>query len=66
MCNACQQLNAPTPGEAKEIVSFCDASWGLDSVSGAILVYRGCCVKFFSRKQEVPALPQLKLKSYHC
>ena len=46
----------PHAGESKEIVSFCDASWGLDSVSGAILVYRGCWVKFFSRKQEVPAL----------
>ena len=46
----------PHAGEPKEIVSFCDASWGLDSVSGAILIYRGCCVKFFSRKQEVPAL----------
>ena len=46
----------PYAGEPKEIVSFCDASWGLDSVSGAILVYRGCCVKFFSRKQEVPGL----------
>ena len=43
-------------GEPKEIVSFCDASWGVDSVSGAILIYRGCCVKFFSRKQEVRAL----------
>ena len=46
----------PHSGESKEIVSFCDASWGLDSVSGAIFVYRGCCIKFFSRKQEVPAL----------
>ena len=46
----------PHAGESKEIVSFCDASWGLDSVSGAIFVYRGCCIKFFSRKQEVPAL----------
>ena len=46
----------PHAGEPKEIVSFCDASWALDSVSGAILVYRGCCVKFFSRKEEVPAL----------
>ena len=46
----------PHAGEPKEIVSFCDASWGLDSVSGAVLIYRGCCVKFFSRKQEVPAL----------
>ena len=46
----------PHDGEPKEIVSFCDASWGLDSVSGAVLIYRGCCVKFFSRKQEVPAL----------
>ena len=40
----------PHAGEPKEIVSFCDASWGLDSVSGAVLIYRGCCVKFFSRK----------------
>ena len=40
----------PHTGESKEIVSFCDASWGLDSVSGAIFVYRGCCIKFFSRK----------------
>ena len=46
----------PHTGESKEIVSFCDASWVLDSVSGAIFVYRGCCIKFFSRKQEVPAL----------
>ena len=46
----------PHAGESKEIVSFCDASWGLNSVSGAIFVYRGCCIKFFSRKQEVPAL----------
>ena len=37
----------PHAGEPKEIVSFCDASWGLDSVSGAVLIYRGCCVKFF-------------------
>jgi len=48
--------NCPHPGESQEIISFCDASWGVDSVSGAILVYKGCCVKFFSRKQEVPAL----------
>ena len=40
----------------KKIVSFCDVSWGVDSVSGAILIYGGCCVQFFSRKQEVPAL----------
>ena len=46
----------PHTGESKEVVSFCDTSWGLDSVSGAIFVYRGCCIKFFSRKQEVPAL----------
>ena len=46
----------PYAGEPKEVVSFCDASWGLDSVSGAIIIYKGCCTKFFSRKQEVPAL----------
>ena len=46
----------PYVGEPKEVISFCDASWGLDSVSGAIIIYKGCCIKFFSRKQEVPAL----------
>ena len=46
----------PYAGEPKEVVSFCDASCGLDSVSGAIIIYKGCCIKFFSRKQEVPAL----------
>ena len=46
----------PYAGEPKEVVSFCDAYWGLDSVSGAIIIYKGCCIKFFSRKQEVPAL----------
>ena len=46
----------PYAGEPKEVVPFCDASWGLDSVSGAIIIYKGCCIKFFSRKQEVPAL----------
>ena len=29
---------------------------GLDAVSGAILIYKGCCIRFFSRKQEVLAL----------
>ena len=53
----------PHAGEPKEIVSFCDASWGLDSVSGAVLIYRGCCVKFFSRKQEVPALSSAEAES---
>ena len=46
----------PYVGKPKEVISFCDASWGLDSVSGAIIIYKGCCIKFFSRKQEVPAL----------
>ena len=40
----------------RKLFTFCDASWGLDSVSGAIIIYKGCCIKFFSRKQEVPAL----------
>ena len=46
----------PHIGEPKKVVSFCDASWGVDSVSGAILIYKGCCINFFSPKQEVPAL----------
>ena len=54
----------PHAGEPKEIVSFCDASWGLDSVSGAVLIYRGCCVKFFSRKQEFQPYPQLKRRLF--
>ena len=52
----------PHAGEPKEIVSFCDASWGLDSVSGAVLIYGGCCVKLFSRKQEVPALSSAEVE----
>ena len=46
----------PHIGEPKKVVSFCDASWGVDSVSGAILIYKGCCINFFPPKQEVPAL----------
>ena len=46
----------PYVGEPREVISFCDASWGLGSVSGAIIIYKGRCIKFFSRKQEVPAL----------
>ena len=30
----------PHVGEPKEVVSFCDASWGVDSVSGTILIYK--------------------------
>ena len=46
----------PYVGEPREVISFCDASCCLDSVSGAIIIYKGCCIKFFSRTQEVPAL----------
>jgi len=28
----------------------------LEPVSGAIILDKGCCIKFFSRKQKVPAL----------
>ena len=55
-CAADASTQCPYVGEPKEVISFCDASWGLDSVSGAIIIYKGCCIKFFSRKQEVPAL----------
>ena len=56
LCTTHASSSMPLPRRSKRNRFFCDASWGLDSVSGAILVYRGCCVKFFSRKQEVPAL----------
>ena len=41
--------SVPACRRAKGVVSFRDAaSWGVDSVSGAILIYKGCCIKFFS------------------
>eukprot|EP00435_Cladocopium_sp_Y103_P011027 s5046_g2.t2 len=43
-------------GEPGVVIGYCDASWNVASVSGGVLVYRGCCLKVFSRKQEVPAL----------
>ena len=46
-------------GEPKEIISFCDASWRLDSVSRAIIIYKKY-IKFFSRKQKVSALLSAK------
>ena len=48
--------NPPYVGESEEIVCFCDASWSVNSVSGALLLREGYCLKFFSRRQEVPAL----------
>ena len=48
--------NPPYVGESEEIVCFCDASWSVNSVSGALLLWEGYCLKFFSRRQEVPAL----------
>ena len=38
------------------VVGFCDASWNVTSVSGAVISWHGCCLKCFSRRQEVPAL----------
>ena len=35
-------------------------SWSLDSVSGAIIIYKECYIKFFSRKQKVPVLSSAK------
>ena len=54
-----QQMPAtqcPHVGEPKERISFCDASWGVDSVSGAILIYKwtkDVASSFFSRKRAV-------------
>ena len=48
--------NPPYVGESEEIVCFCDASWSVNSVSGAFLLWEGYCLKFFSRRQEVPTL----------
>ena len=40
----------------RSVVGFCDASWNVASVSGGVLMFAGCCIKVFSRKQECPAL----------
>ena len=40
----------------RSVVGFCDASWNVASVSGGVLMFEGCCIKVFSRKQESPAL----------
>ena len=46
---------SPSVGE-RCVVGFCDASWNVDSVSGGVLMFQGCSIKVFSRKQERPAL----------
>ena len=40
----------------RSVVGFCDASWNVASVSGGVLMFEGCWIKVFSRKQECPAL----------
>ena len=40
----------------RSVVGVCDASWNVASVSGGVLMFEGCCIKVFSRKQECPAL----------
>ena len=40
----------------RSVIGFCDASWNVASVSGGVLMFEGCCIKVFSRKQECPAL----------
>ena len=46
---------SPSVGQ-RSVVGFCDASWNVASVSGGVLMFQGCCIKVFSRKQECPAL----------
>eukprot|EP00435_Cladocopium_sp_Y103_P013530 s5804_g3.t1 len=52
------------PGEPCVLIGYCDASWNASSVSGGVLMFRGCCVKVFSRKQEVPALSSAEAELY--
>ena len=52
-----QQMPASSPPALTEegvVVGFCDASWNVTSVSGAVISWRGCCLKCFRRRQEVP------------
>ena len=54
-----QRFPAETPpriSSSDELLCWCDASWNVPSVSGGVVSYRGCTLKYFSRKQECPAL----------
>ena len=54
-----QRMPAENPPEVTDeatILGFCDASWSLTSVSGGIVIWQACCVKYFNRMQDVPAL----------
>ena len=53
----------PHPGNLN-IMSYCDASWNVDSVPGAVLLCRGCGAKFSAAgNRKYQPCPQLKLKS---
>ena len=65
-CNVALIVDAPSPranhavpgrnAGPRTVVGFCNASWNVASVSGGVLMFQGCCIKVFSRKQECPAL----------
>eukprot|EP00435_Cladocopium_sp_Y103_P009672 s4641_g2.t1 len=62
-----QEMPSPEgspPGEPCVLIGYCDASWNVSSVAGGVLMFRGCCVKVFSRKQEVPALSSAEAELY--
>ena len=54
----------PYVGEPREVISFCDASWGLDSVSGAIIIYRGVASNSFQGSRRFQLYHLLRLKSF--
>ena len=49
-------INYEPSSDIHVIDCFCDASWNLPSVSGAVLSWQGNMLKSFSRKQSVVAL----------
>ena len=53
----------PVLTEEGVVVGFCDASWNVISVSGAVISWRGCCLKCFSRRQEVLALSSAEVEA---
>ena len=54
----------PVLTEEGVVVGFCDASWNVTSVSGAVISWRGCCLKCCSRRQEVPTLSSAEAEAF--
>ena len=68
MPQVCQEFPAPCPPhevlqhghEIRRVLCFVDASWGIPSVSGGLVMWKGHAIQIFSRRQLVPALSSVE------